>query len=247
MNYIEGTVVENRHWTEALYSLRVEARIKPFVAGQFGRLGLDLDGERVARPYSFVNAPDEPLLEFFSVVVAGPLSPRLAALTPGDKLLVGDTPNGFLTLDEAPDGENLWLLATGTGVGPFLSILKTPDPWRRFARVTLAYGARHARELAYIDTLRDFVKARAGQFALAPFVSREAADFALPGRIPAAIESGALEERVGVPLTPGPGGSQVMLCGNPAMIKDTTAILEQRGLTKNRRREPGQISVERYW
>ncbi len=244
--WISGRVTGKRQWTEKLYSLQVEADIAPFTAGQFARLALDLGGERVARPYSFVNAPGEHPLEFYFVVIPdGRLSPRLAELAPGDRLWVAQRPGGFFTLDEVPAGRELWCLSTGTGLGVFLSILKTKDPWQRFERIILVHGVRLARELTYGDTIRGFAERYPRQFCMIPLVSRESCEGALPGRIPAAIENGSLETRAGVPLAP--DRSQVMICGNPAMVEDTRAVLEARGLRRNRRQAPGQITTENYW
>src|SRR5471032_3370463 len=140
--WIEGSVASQTRWTDRLFSLRVEipteAAALPFEAGQFARLALDIGGERIARPYSFVNAPGSVPLEFYyAIVPEGPLSPRLANLVAGDRVYVAPNPAGFLVLSEVPEATNLWLLATGTGVGPFLSILRTPAPWQRFRRVVL--------------------------------------------------------------------------------------------------------------
>ncbi len=241
-----GRITGKRQWTEKLFSLQLEADIAPFTAGQFTRLALDMDGERVARPYSFVNAPAERPLEFYFVVIPeGRLSPRLARLEVGDTLWVAKKAGGFFVLDEVPPGRELWCLSTGTGLGVFLSILKTEEPWRRFERIILVHGVRHMRELTYGDTIRQFAAQHPEQFSMIPLVSREACDFAIPGRIPAAIANGSLESRAGVDLDA--GRSQIMICGNPAMVRDTQAVLEQRGLRRNRRQEPGQITIENYW
>src|SRR5687767_13735958 len=155
--WLEGTVLENRHWTEALFTLRVEGAPLAFEAGQFVRIALDIDGERIARPFSMVNAPGDPVLEFYGIVVPqGPLSPRLARLGPGDTLFVAPNPAGFLVLSELPDAETLWLVSTGTGIAPFLSILATDAPWRRYRNVVLVHAARHARELVYRETIEGF-------------------------------------------------------------------------------------------
>lgn len=244
--YINGTVVENRHWTERLYSLRVDAPTRPFQAGQFGKLALTVNGEKIARPYSYVNAPDDPIKEFYSIVVpGGSLSSQLAALQPGDSVMVAKTAAGFLVLDEIPDGRHLWLISTGTGIGPFLSILRTAPPWQRFERVILVHAVRTVAEVAYRDILQQIALQHPEQFTLAHFVSRETTDFALPGRIPAAIENASLEEKLECRLST--EESQVMLCGNPNMVKDTIAVLKKRGLERNRRRTPGHITVEAYW
>lgn len=239
-NWLTGRVAENRHWTENLFSLRVEGVPLRFQAGQFVRIALDVGGERVARAFSFVNPPDDPMLEFYGVIVPqGPLSPRLARLQAGDALHVAPNPAGFLILSEVPEAETLWLVSTGTGLAPFLSILRTPAPWQRFRNVVVVHAVRYARELAY----RDVISATPAKYV--SFVSRETAPGSLAGRIPAAIADGRLEAAAGVALAP--GNSHVMLCGNPEMLKDVQAVLAARGMKKHRRRTPGHITVESFW
>jgi ferredoxin--NADP+ reductase len=244
--WVKGKVVELRQWTEELYSLQVRAEIAPFIAGQFTRVAREIGGEIVARPYSFVNAPDNPVLEFYFITVpAGPLSHELIRLGPGDDILVAPRAAGFLVLRELPDAECLWMLATGTAIGPFLSILGTAEVWQRFRRVVLVHSVRTAPELTYRDTLDALLERHPAQLQVIPMVSREKVDHALEGRITHAIADGRLEARAG--LTMDPASSQVMLCGNPAMVHDATHLLERRGLRKNRRREPGHITTEQYW
>src|SRR5699024_5461443 len=140
----------NIHWTDTLYSIRVCADIRPFRAGQFGRLGLTIGDRRIGRPYSFVNAPDNDICEFYSVVVpGGPLSPRLQTLKTGDTVLISPRGAGFFTLSMVPAAHTLWLLPTGTGLGPYLSMLQTAEPWHRFERIVLVHAVRLAEELAY--------------------------------------------------------------------------------------------------
>ena len=239
MNWLEGTVVENKHWTETLFSLRVAGVKLSFEAGQFVRIALDIDGQRVARAFSFVNAPQDPTLEFYGVIVPqGPLSPRLARLESGDALYVAPNPAGFLVLSEVPDAETLWLVSTGTGLAPFLSILRTETPWRRFKNVVVVHAVRYARELVY----RDLIEKMAARYVT--MVSRETHAGSLAGRIPASIKDGRLEAAAGLAIS---ARSHFMLCGNPDMLKDTTAVLIERGLRKHRRRAPGHISVESFW
>jgi len=239
--WLQARVTENRHWTEALFSLRVEGPRLAFEAGQFVRIALDIAGERVARPFSFVNPPADPTLEFYGIVVPeGPLSPRLAQLGVGDNLFVAPNPAGFLVLSELPDAETLWLVSTGTGIAPFLSILRTDAPWKRYRNVVLVHAVRHARELVYRDMIAGWKNLK-----YVSFVSRETAPGSLAGRIPAAIGDGRLEAAAGLRLAP--ESSQVMLCGNPDMLKDTSAALVSRGMRKHRRRSPGQITVESFW
>lgn len=241
-----GRVIENRRWTPQLFSLRVEAPPLRFEAGQFVRIGLDIGDERVARPFSFVNAPEDPVQEYYGVVVPdGLLSPRLAALRAGDTLWVADNPSGFLVLSEVPPAEALWCIATGTGIAPFLSILQGEAAWSRYARVVLVHAARHAHELVYAERLGEVAVRRGAQFARVTMVSREGHAGSLAGRIPAAIADGRLEAAAGVPLAA--GRAQVLLCGNPDMVRDTIAVLASRGMKKHRRRSPGQITTEAFW
>ena len=243
--WLEGKVIEHRAWTDALFSLRVEAPKLRFEAGQFVRIGLEIGGELVARPFSFVNPPDDPVLEFYGIVVPeGPLSPLLARLKPGDSLQVADNPAGWLILSEVPPAEELWLVATGTGIAPFLAMLRTPAPWQRYRRVILVHGVRRADELVYRDMVEELMRAHPGCLSYVRFVSREKLAGALDGRIPAAVADGRLEAAA-APIAP--ARSQFMLCGNPEMLKDMTAALAARGLKKHRRRSPGQITVESFW
>ncbi len=245
-NWVDAKVIENLHWTDALYSIKVEAEIGDYTAGQFGRLGLMIDDKIVGRPYSFVSAPHEEYYEFYSInVPEGLLSPKLAALKPGDHVYLGKKANGFLVLDEIPESDDLWMIATGTGIGPFLSILKTQQPWERFNKCVLVHAVRTAAELTYRDLIDDIKARHPDQFIYIPFVSREKTDFALPGRVPKALKKGTLEARAQLNIEN--GKSQVMLCGNPDMVKDVRETLEKRGLTKNLRRTPGSISTENYW
>jgi len=246
LRWVEGTVAGQKRWTDRLYSLSVNADVKPFEAGQFAKLALAVDGEMVARPYSFVNAPRErPHAFYYITLPEGPLTQRLAGLEAGDNVYLAPQASGFLVLSEVPDGQNLWLIATGTGIGPFLSILKTEAPWQRFKDVVLVHAARHEEELTYRDCIERLLSAHAGQMHFVPFLSREKKPPALHGRVPAAVEDGRLEAASGVPLSP--KTSQVMICGNPEMITDTTEALKRRGMRKHRRREPGHITVENYW
>ena len=248
MSWLEGKVIENRHWTGSLFSLRVAGVGLKFAAGQFVRIALDMDegnaGSRIARPFSFVNPPADPVLEFYGVVVPeGPLSPRLARLRAGERLQVASNPAGFLVLSELPDAEILWLLSTGTGIAPFISILRTEAPWRRFRNVVLAHAVRFAGELVYSEMIENLVRQKSLRYV--KIVSREAHAGSLAGRIPAAIGDGRLEAAAGLRIAP--ETSQVMLCGNPAMLKDAAAALAARGLRKHRRRSPGHITVESFW
>src|SRR2546423_4705602 len=187
--WVEGRVAQVRHWTDELYSIQVAAPEVTFTAGQFARLALPAPAgskePMLGRPYSFVNPPHRSPHEFYFIVVAGgPLSPRLAALQPGAALFLGPRAHGFFSIGELPEAESLWCLSTGTGIGPFLSMLRTDDPWQKFGRIVLVHSVRHARELTYQDAIAEVRGARAGAFTYVPMVSREPHPHALPGRIP---------------------------------------------------------------
>ena len=245
MSWVEGQVIQNKHWTEQHHSLRVEASIQPFQAGQFTRLALDIDGERIARPYSFINAPHEPFLEFyFNRVPDGIISNRLSALKEGDTLWVSSQGAGFLTLAEVPQAEHLWLFAAGTAIGPFLSILKTEEPWQRFSKIILVHGVRSVEELTYQDEIQQFVQRDPKKFTALPSVTRQNCDSAMKDRIPLAIQSGELEKRVGLALNP--TYSQAMICGSPVMVQNTREALKLRGLKKHLRHKPGHVISEDY-
>ena len=162
----------------------------------------------------------------------------------GDALHVADNPAGWLILSELPPAEELWLVATGTGIAPFLSILRTGAPWQRYRRVILVHGVRRAEELVYGEMIGELVRQQADRLSYVRFVSREPLPGALAGRIPAAVADGRLEAAA-APISP--ERSQFMLCGNPDMLKDMQAALVARGLKKHRRRSPGQITVESFW
>ncbi|MBI1194832.1 MAG: ferredoxin--NADP(+) reductase [Gammaproteobacteria bacterium] len=244
--WIQGTVVENVRWTEQLHSLRIEADIAPFTAGQFTRLALDVDGERIARPYSLVNAPDIRPLEFYFITVPhGPLSQRLYALNEGDFVWVAKRPAGHFTLTNVSSAKTLWLLSTGTALGVFLSILRTQEPWERFERVVLVHGVRTSDEQTYLELLAEIGAAHPGRFHVIHSVTRPGGASQPENRITTMIQDGRLEAEAGARLDP--ESCQIMICGRPEMVSDTLHLLEKRGLAKNRSLTPGQITTEKYW
>ncbi|MBD3734979.1 ferredoxin--NADP reductase [Stutzerimonas balearica] len=223
-----------------------------FTAGQFARLGVRKpSGCIVWRAYSMVSAPHDEFLDFFSIVVPdGEFTSELSRLSVGDELLVEKQAFGFLTLDRFPDGRDLWLLATGTGIAPFLSILQDFEAWQRFERIVLVYSVRQQRELAYQQLIadlpqREYLEGLGDKLTYVPVVTREQVPGALHGRITQLIETGELERAAGLALSP--EHSRIMLCGNPQMIEDTRAVLKTRDLQLALTRRPGQVAVENYW
>lgn len=244
--WVHGEVVNVKHWTESLYSVSVSAPEVKFVAGQYTKLSLSLKNEEVARPYSFVNSPDEEYLEFYSVSVPnGPLSTAMQTLKKGDSIKVGPRGNGFLILEEIPNVENIWMLATGTAIGPYLSILKTKDSWDKFKKVVLVHAVRYKKELTYQDTINTLKEEYKDRFIYITYVSREDSEYSLKGRIPKDISNGVLEKKADLKMKS--DNTHVMICGNPEMLKDTTVELKKIGLKKHRRNSPGHITTENYW
>jgi ferredoxin--NADP+ reductase len=193
-----------------------------------------------------VNSPDSRPLEFYYIEVPnGQFTTNLSTLKSGDEILVAPKAHGFMTLDMLPQSKHLWMLATGTGVGPFLSILATDKPWIRFERVILVYAVRHVSELSYQTRIAQIFSQHSKQFSFIPFVSRETVDLSLTGRIPQAILDGRLQMHAGIEFSA--DNSQVMICGNPQMVRDTSNVLIGRGLKKHHRFDPGHITIENYW
>lgn len=252
-NFTRQTLLAVQPLTPSLFTLRTtrDAGFR-FRAGQFARLGVTkADGTVVWRAYSMVSSPFDDFLDFFSIVVPdGEFTSELSRLQVGDTLLVDRQAFGYLTLDRFPDGRDLWLLATGTGVAPFLSILQDFDVWEKFERIVLVYSAREGRELAYQTLIaeltgRDYLAEYAHKFQYIPLVTREQWPGALNGRITSLIENGTLEAAANCQLSP--EHSRVMICGNPQMIDDTRQVLKRRNMSLALTRKPGQVAVENYW
>ncbi|MGP9799859.1 ferredoxin--NADP reductase [Rheinheimera sp. NSM] len=243
--WLSGTVTENHHWHANLFSIKLQTPPFDFTAGQFVRLALNTPDGRVQRAYSLVNSPGSAVQEFLvSTVAQGNLSPLLQQLKMGDTLEISQPASGFFVLDEVPDGDNLWLISSGTGIGPYLSMLGTHNLWQRFNHIVLVHSVRTIADLAYRELIQQYQHQYPGQLHYQPIVTREAHAGALSKRLPLLIQSGELQSACKQALT---SRSQVMLCGNPAMIKETKTLMESMGLKKNLRRAPGNITVEQYW
>lgn len=246
-DWVTGIVTQVQHWTDSLFSLTVRAPINTFTAGQFTKLGLNIESERVQRAYSYVNAPGNENLEFYLVdVPAGKLSPHLHALQPGDEIMVVSEASGFFVLSEVPDCNTLWMLATGTAIGPYLSILQDGRDLERFQQLVLVHAVRYAADLNYLPLMLELQRRYDGKLRIQTVVSRERIAGSLTGRLPALIERGELEQSVGLPITA--ETSHVMLCGNPQMVRDTQQLLkDSRQMIKHLRRRPGNTTAEHYW
>lgn len=239
---VRSRVTRRTEWSAGLISIALE-QTADFTPGQFFNLGLDRAGKLMRRSYSAASAPGAPLEFLLSEVPGGDLTPGLFALRVGDEVIVDTAPLGFFTLKEVPETKRLWLVATGTGLGPYLSMLRAGVLWERFARVNLVHGVRDASQLAHGEELRDLAH-HYGQLRYVPVLSRAPSLQAmLGGRITHAWDSGALEEMVGA----FDRDSHMLLCGNPQMIEDMASRLQSRGFEKHRRRQPGHYNFEKYW
>ena len=268
------TVLSKTTWTPNLFSFTVSRPDSfKFTAGQFVRLGVnpshlnyykqqgeagndvsnDALNEDIFRAYSIVSSPFDEVLEFFSIVIPnGAFTSQLQHLEVGDELLLNTMPFGFLTLAryQKPLPKDLWLLATGTGLAPFLSMLQDLETWEDYEHIILAYSARSIEELAYVDKIKslqeDFgsLVDNPAKLIFIPVVTREPIEGALTERLPKLLLDGTLQERAGIALDV--DSTHVMLCGNPDMVEDTKETLKSLELVMNRRGE-GNIAVENYW
>ncbi len=246
----DAEVLENRSWTDRLFSLRLQTGAMPFKAGQFVTLRLPVmvegESELVAKSYSLINAPHEQDFEiFYNIVPNGKLSNALAALNKGDKLEMSQPAKGFFVLEEIPDVPHLWMVATGTGLGPYLSILKTEEPWQRFEKIVLVHSVPKASELAYAELIAAFGEKYPEKFRFIACVTREANQDGLEIRVTDALASGALEAHVQIPISA--DNTHIMLCGNHNMLNDMKALLAERGMQRHLRHKPGHITTEQYF
>ena len=246
-------VLWSRWWTPGLVSFRVTRDPAfRFTPGHYARLGIaDRAGQTVHRPLSIASAPADSHLEFFcSLIPGGEFSGRLASLRVGDAVELELASFGFLTVDSLASGTDLWLLATGTGLAPFVSMLRDPGVWESFERLIVVHSVRQAAELAYAEEVQRLAKNPPGPDARAalhylPVVTREPGASTLSERIPALLADGRLAKAAGAALDP--AHSRVMACGNPDMTRELRALLVERGFRTTRRGARGQVAFEKYW
>lgn len=247
----EETVLTVHHWTDRLFSFTTTR--DPgfrFRTGEFTMIGLKVDGRPLLRAYSVVSPAWAETLEFFSIKVPnGPLTSRLQHLKVGDQILVGKKPTGTLIHDNLLPGRTLYLLGTGTGLAPFLSIIRDPDTYERFEKVILVHGVREVKELAYHSYLSEELPVHeflgemvSSQLLYYPTVTRE--PFVNQGRITTLIETGKLTADLGLPALD-PAHDRVMLCGSPEMLRDLKAMLEARHFKEGNTSIPGDYVIER--
>ncbi len=240
MPYSEQAVLSVRPWSDKTFSFTVK---RPpgfeFASGEFVTLGLKREGKLIARAYSIVSAANEPELEFLSIHVPdGPLTSQLVHVQPGDAVWLNSKPTGSLTLEHVLPGRVLTMIATGTGLAPFMSLVRDPATYARFETVVLVHSVRTVAELAY----REELESRAsGRFHYVPTVTRE--PFATPERGSVLFTSGRLFETLGLPPAD-PEHDRVMICGNPEMTRELTTHLKDAGWTLTNHKGIGNFSTE---
>jgi ferredoxin--NADP+ reductase len=228
-------VLSVHHWNDTLFSFKTtrDPGLR-FRNGHFVMIGLEAGGKPLLRAYSIASANYEEHLEFFSIKVQdGPLTSRLQHLKPGDEILVGRKPTGTLVLDDLKPGKHLYLFGTGTGLAPFLSLIRDPEAYERFDKVILFHGVRHVNELAYQDYIErelpndeflgDYVRDKLLYY---PSVTRE--PYRNRGRLTDLILSNRMTDDLGLPPL-NPDTDRAMICGSPSMNRDTAALLDERG------------------
>ncbi len=248
----EETVLSVHHWTDRLFSFTTTRDVSlRFSNGHFTMIGLRQEnGKPLLRAYSIVSANYEEHLEFFSIKVQdGPLTSRLQHIKVGDKIVVGRKPTGTLLIDYLLPGKNLYLIGTGTGLAPFLCLIRDPATYEKYAKVILFHGVREVNELAYADFINvdlpnneflgEYVKA---QLLYYPSVTRE--PFKNRGRATDLLASGKLEEDLGLPKLD-PLNDRLMICGSPALNKGMRELLDARGFVEGTTTTPGDYVVER--
>lgn len=247
----QETVLSVRHWSDSVFSFTTtRGQSMRFSNGHFVMIGLEIEGRPLLRAYSLVSANHEEHLEFYSIKVPdGPLTSHLQHLKPGDPLLVGKKPTGTLVLPTLKPGKRLYLLSTGTGLAPFMSIIRDPETYERYEHVVLVHGVRYKKDLGYSEYIQHELPQHEylgemvqEQLRYYPLVTRE--EFQNRGRITDLLESGKLCADVGLPPLD-PEHDRVMICGSPAMLKDLVEILEARHFKEGATWEPGQYTIER--
>ncbi|ABJ90828.1 ferredoxin--NADP reductase [Buchnera aphidicola] len=245
--WLEIKLIAIKKWKNNLFSLIVQAPINKFIAGQFTKLSyIKKNKKRIQRAYSFVNSPNSKNLEFYILLIKnGLLTPKLYDIK-NNKIFISKNSFGFFTISELPKKENLWMIATGTAIGPYCSILKYENILKKFKKIILIHAVKYSIDLNYLNLFKKIKKKYKKNIKIKIILSQEKRKDYLFGRIPNLIASGELEKSVKEPLNS--KNSHVMLCGNPNMIKDTQKILLQyKKMKKHFRRNPGHITSENYW
>jgi ferredoxin--NADP+ reductase len=250
-NFAEETVLSVHHWTDRLFSFRTSRQPSfRFRNGQFTMIGLKDGTKPLVRAYSMASPNYEDYLEFFSIKVqGGPLTSRLQNIKDGDPIVVGQKPTGTLVVDNLLPGKNLYLLSTGTGLAPFLSLIRDIETYEQFERIVLIHGCRFIADLAYCDYLTNtlpedeiFGELVREKLIYYPTVTRE--PFHHVGRITHHLQSAEFFSEIGLPPLSA-ASDRIMLCGSPQMIQDLRGLIEGLGFSEGNHGEPGHFLIEK--
>ncbi|QCI26968.1 ferredoxin--NADP(+) reductase [Buchnera aphidicola (Thelaxes californica)] len=247
-NLIEATLIKKKFFSNNLFSVFFSAKIENFIPGQYNRIiFINQNSEKIQRAYSYVNSPKEKIIEFYVALIPnGIITPHLFSLLPQQKINIYQQSFGFFTLKNIPICKHLWMFATGTAIGPYLSILQGEKKINQFNKIILIHAVKFEKDLNYLKLMLKLQKKYNNKLQIITILSREKKDGSLFGRIPKLLTEKKIEKKVDLKINK--KDSHIMLCGNPNMVKETTKILNSiYNLNIHTQRNAGQITIEHYW
>ncbi|QJC29937.1 ferredoxin--NADP(+) reductase [Enterobacteriaceae endosymbiont of Plateumaris sericea] len=249
-DWVIGKIKKINYWTKNLFSIILNAKVNHFIPGQFTKLSLIIDGKRIHRAYSYINSPENINHEFYikNIETKGHLTPYLYKLNNNDEIMISKNASGIFTINNINSCKNLWMISTGTGIGPYLSILQNGSYLEKFKNIILIHAVKYITDLSYINLIDKLKIKFQNKLIIQIITSREKKQnhLLLKGHIPELIKNGVLEKKIGIIINK--NNSHIMLCGNPQMVYDTQKLLEENyGLSKNLKNKKGNITVEKYW
>ncbi|WP_343183054.1 FAD-binding oxidoreductase [Buchnera aphidicola (Neophyllaphis podocarpi)] len=249
-NWVKANIIKLNQWNNKLFSIILSANINPFIAGQFTKLCINnkKNKDKIQRAYSYVNSPNSKNLEFYIVSIPnGKFTKKLINMNCDDEILISKESSGFFTLNQIPSSNLLWMIATGTGIGPYLSILQYGGKeLNKFNKIILIYAVSYFEDISYLNLINKLKTKYKNKLHVEFILSREKKQNILYGHIPQLIEEGFIEDKVENYIEK--ENSHIMLCGNPGMVHDTRKFLiENKNMRKNLRKLQGHITSEHYW
>ncbi|QJC34488.1 ferredoxin--NADP(+) reductase [Enterobacteriaceae endosymbiont of Donacia crassipes] len=244
-----GKVKDIKYWANNLFSIILKAKVNNFYAGQFTKLALKINDKKIQRAYSYINSPKNKNYEFYiSNINNGNLTPYLYKLKINDEIMIAKNALGSFTINNIESCKNLWMLSTGTGIGPYLSILQDNVCFQKFKKIILIHSIRYIENFSYLNLVKKIKQKYYNQLIIKIILTRNVKinNSILYGYIPNLIKNGILENNIGIEINT--NNSHVMLCGNPNMIKQTKKFLEHyKNFSKNLINKKGNITYEQYW
>ncbi|QJC29052.1 FAD-binding oxidoreductase [Enterobacteriaceae endosymbiont of Plateumaris rustica] len=247
-DWVIGKVKKIHYWTKNLFTIILNAKVNFFIPGQFTKLSLIINGKRIRRAYSYINCPKNVNHEFYikNIKEKGNLTPYLHKLNINDEIMISKNALGSFTINNIQNCENLWMISTGTGIGPYLSILQNGSNLEKFKKIILIHALRYISDLSYINLINKFKNKLKKKLIVQIITSREKKQNYLQGHIPKLINNGSIEKKIGILINK--NNTHIMLCGNPNMIYETQKLLQEKyDLSKNLKNKKGNITIEKYW